>query len=177
MYWGRSNPNYNGNSGTENRLHQKCRIQGYPNKDWLSVCGMLSLQLKSKLARTKPSSRGLDIAASYFPRFLWPAGTQALAFPFWPARRIGGDSGIRLEYNASYGSFRGNSFLTARVSPLTATFWGYAQIKTENSSRTIKEVTLVVVSCFENQLDRKSMIVCQRCSLFIDEVKKSNIRK
>jgi len=77
---------------------------------------MLSLQLKSKLARTKPSSRGLDIAASYFPRFLWPAGTQALAFPFWPARRIGGDSGIRLEYNASYGSFRGNSFLTARVS-------------------------------------------------------------
>jgi len=31
-------------------LHQKCQIQDY-QKDWLSVCRILSLQLKPKLGR------------------------------------------------------------------------------------------------------------------------------
>jgi len=35
-------------------MHQKCQTQVYQNKDWLSVCRILSLQLKPKLGCTKP---------------------------------------------------------------------------------------------------------------------------
>jgi len=57
----RSNPNRNGTRRvkvalmtTEDCLHQKCQIQDYQNKNCLSVCRILSLQLKPKLGRSKP---------------------------------------------------------------------------------------------------------------------------
>jgi len=70
MRW---DPNCNGNRrvkmeqrSTEDCLFQKCQIQDYQNKNWLSVCRMLSLQLKPKLGRKKPAigphaARGLWI--------------------------------------------------------------------------------------------------------------------
>ena len=39
---------------TEDCLHQKCQIQEYQNRNWLSVCRILSLQLKPEVGRTKP---------------------------------------------------------------------------------------------------------------------------
>jgi len=58
----RSNPNCNDNRrdkvalrSIEDCLHHKCKIQDYQNKNWLSVCGILSLQLKRKQGHTKPS--------------------------------------------------------------------------------------------------------------------------
>jgi len=45
-------------------LHQKCQIQDYQTKDRLSVRGILLLQQKPKLGRTKYSAGpGLEIAA------------------------------------------------------------------------------------------------------------------
>jgi len=37
---------------TEGCLHQKCQVQDYQNKNWLSVRRILSLQLKPKLGHT-----------------------------------------------------------------------------------------------------------------------------
>ena len=54
---------------------KKCQIQDYHNKNWLSVRGILSLQLKPKLGRTKPSTgphaaRGLDMGGLGVWKFL-----------------------------------------------------------------------------------------------------------
>jgi len=64
----RTNPNCNRRvevalRSTEDCLHQKCQIQDYRNKSWLSVCGILSLQLKPKLGHTKLST-GLGVGHS-----------------------------------------------------------------------------------------------------------------
>jgi len=37
----------------EDHLHQKCQLQDYQNKHMLSVCGILLLQPKPNLGRTK----------------------------------------------------------------------------------------------------------------------------
>jgi len=62
----RSNPKYNDKRrvkvalGTaEDCPHQRCQAQDYQNKNWLSVCEILSLQLKPKLGRR------LDIKGLY----------------------------------------------------------------------------------------------------------------
>jgi len=46
-------------------LHQKCQIQGYQNKERLSVCRILLLQRKPRLGSTKPSP-GPRLGHSWF---------------------------------------------------------------------------------------------------------------
>jgi len=55
MHWKVFIYNRNGNRLDE-VTHQICQIQDYQNKDSLSVCGILLLQNKPKLGRTKPST-------------------------------------------------------------------------------------------------------------------------